>query len=259
MQPEKANRLLRKRDFVSMFFRSLLIQAVWNFKSLISIGLCFAIIPVARRLYHDKQDMSAFLKRHLYFFNAHPFFASFALGAVARLEEDRVLLQQPSDSAEQIEKFKNALIGPLGAVGDQYFWAVVKPASILVGFAGVTVFDAWYLKLTSLLVMLILYNVPHLMIRIRGLLLGYRHGFQVYRFIQMERFQRMRKIYLFIGASALGLSLGFLLTGLAERHLHFAAAFVVSALLVSLIRRRTKSFYLPVATVLVIAVLLGLL
>ncbi len=259
MHTEERKRLLRKRDFVSMFFRSLLIQAVWNFKSLISIGLCFAIVPVARRLCKDKQEMSAFLRRHLYFFNAHPFFASFALGAVARLEEDRVLMEQQAASAEQIEKFKNALIGPLGAVGDQYFWAVVKPASILIGFAGVTIFDAWYFKLTSLLVMLILYNVPHLMIRIRGLLLGYRHGFQVYRLIQMERFQKIRKIYLFAGAAALGLSVGFLLAGLAERHLHFAAAFVVSALLVSLIRRKTKSFYLPVAAVLVIAVLMGLI
>ena len=259
MPLEKQKRILRKRDLVSMFFRSLLIQAVWNFKSLLSIGLCFTIVPVARRLSKNEQEMSDFLKRHLYFFNAHPFFASYALGAIARLEEDRVLLGQDAVSAEQIEKFKNALIGPLGAVGDQYFWAVIKPASILIGFAGVTIFDAWQLKLTSLLFMLILYNIPHMIIRIRGLLLGYRHGFQVYRFIQMEHFRRMQKIYRLAGAVALGVALGFLLTGLAARHLHFAVAFLASILLVSLIRKQTKSFYKPVGLVLLIALLVGLI
>ncbi len=55
----------------------------------------------------------SFLKRHLGFFNAHPFFASYALGAISRLEEDN------PGNHELVDRFKNALIGPLGAIGDQ--------------------------------------------------------------------------------------------------------------------------------------------
>ena len=164
-------RKITTRDLISVFFRSFLIQAVWNFKSLVSVGMCFALVPVARRLCDKEKVCTKFLKRHLYFFNTHPFFASYALGAIARLEEDRVKGIIKDD--EQIDRFKNALIGPLGAIGDQYFWAAIKPGAILTGLAGVALAPDLKIQLAFLALALLLYNLPHFYIRILGLWKGY--------------------------------------------------------------------------------------
>ena len=118
--------------FYNIFIRSFFIQAAWNFKSLLSIGWTFSLLPIAKKLIKDEQQYMSFLNRHLSFFNAHPYIASYALGAIARLEEE--CAKSEDKKYEQIEKFKNAIIGPLGAIGDQLFWAVIKPASIIVGF-----------------------------------------------------------------------------------------------------------------------------
>jgi PTS system mannose-specific IID component len=59
---------IKKRDFFIVFLNSFFVQAVWNFKGLVSIGICFALIPIGKRLYPDKNEYAAFLKRHLSFF-----------------------------------------------------------------------------------------------------------------------------------------------------------------------------------------------
>ena len=120
--------------YIEIFFRSFFVQSGWNYKSLLSIGFCFAIVPVAKKLFkNDVKKYNQFVKRHLGFFNAHPYFTSYALGAVARLEEE-IAVNNSSDA--HLEKFKNALIGPLGALGDQLFWATVKPATFTIGVLG---------------------------------------------------------------------------------------------------------------------------
>jgi mannose/fructose/N-acetylgalactosamine-specific phosphotransferase system component IID len=54
---------------------------------MLSIGFCFALVPVANKLFKDRQKRIEFYNRHLNFFNAHPYFSSFALGAISRVEE----------------------------------------------------------------------------------------------------------------------------------------------------------------------------
>ncbi|MBD3224490.1 MAG: PTS mannose family transporter subunit IID, partial [Caldithrix sp.] len=81
---------LKWTDHLSIFFRSFLLQAGWNFKSMLSIGFVFALLPVAKRLYKTNEERKKFLLRHIGFFNAHPYFASYALGAIAKIEEETV-------------------------------------------------------------------------------------------------------------------------------------------------------------------------
>ena len=133
------NRKINFPVFVSIFFRSFLIQAVWNYQSMLSIGFCFALTPVAKKLFKDRQKRIEFYNRHLNFFNAHPYFSSFALGAISRIEEDMVL--EGREDYYKVDRLKNALIGPLGAIGDQLIWATLKPASILIGLLAVILID----------------------------------------------------------------------------------------------------------------------
>jgi len=194
---------IKFRDFVSIFLRTFLLQGVWNFKGMISAGIVFALVPAAKRVSASREEWAGILKRHLGFFNAHPYFASFAIGALVRLEED-LAINKTGDAA-QIERFKMALIGPLGALGDAYFWAVIKPASILVGSAGVLLFSTLEYRLASAVLMLILYNIPHLYIRISGLWKGYQNGYNTYKLLKSENYTRVKSAYQIIGAVMLGM------------------------------------------------------
>ena len=201
--------------------------------------------------------MGRILKRYLYFFNAHPYLSSFALGAFARLEQDRVngLIKDE----EQIDKFKNALIGPLGAVGDFYFWATIKPAAILTGFAGVILFEQLIAKVLSVILMLVLYNLPHLHIRIAGLAKGFNSGYDTYKLLRIEHFTGVAAIYKILGTFMLGMiaAVVFYKSGVLEYR--YAVVFASSILVGYFLRIKRKSVQFSVLTTLGIAIIIGAL
>ena len=59
------------------------------------------------------------------YFNAHPYLAALAIGALARAELDQV-------PPARIERFRSALCGPLGSVGDRLVWASWLPGCSLI-------------------------------------------------------------------------------------------------------------------------------
>jgi len=245
------------RKFLALFVRSFFIQAVWNFKSMLSIGWTFTLTPIAKKIYKDSQEYQSFLCRHLSFFNAHPYFASFALGAIARLEEDAA--NRENKDFEQIDKFKNAIIGPLGAIGDQLFWATIKPASIMVGFSGILIFPEIYQKLIFLCVFLILYNIPHIYMRYFGIVRGYNEGLSIYRKLRIENFSGWRKVYSIIGALAFSAVVAFLINQSIERDIFALPIFGISFGTAYFLRSRKRMTYLPVFIPLVIAIVIGIL
>ncbi|MES5899868.1 PTS system mannose/fructose/sorbose family transporter subunit IID, partial [Lacticaseibacillus paracasei] len=83
------------------------------------------LIPALKRLYHTKEDRSAALKRHLEFFNTHPYLASPIIGVTMALEEERANGAPIDDKA--IQGVKVGMMGPLAGVGDPVFWFTVKP------------------------------------------------------------------------------------------------------------------------------------
>jgi len=246
---------LRVIDFINIYLRSFFIQTVWNFKGLLSLGLCFALIPVAERLYKRKEELRGFLERHLSFFNTHPYFSSFALGALSKLEEDYA--NGKLDNAEQIVKFRNAIIGPLGLVGDQLFWAVIKPASILIGVAGLIAADSLAIKLICLALFLILYNTPHFYIRYLGLKKGYNEGFGVYKRLRIEQFNFLLKPYKSLGGMALGFVIGYMLISSAGQHTSYLAVFLISMLSAAYLRQNRQLVYLPVIVPVIISLIIG--
>ena len=237
--------------------RSFFIQAVWNFKSMLSIGWTFTLLPIAKKLYKDKEQYQNFLCRHLSFFNAHPYFASYALGAITRLEEDTAKLEHKD--YEQIDKFKNAIIGPLGAIGDQLFWANIKPASIMVGFLGILIFPGIFQKLIFLCIFLILYNIPHIYMRYYGIVQGYNEGLSIYRKLRIENFSGWRKVYSIIGALAFSIVVAYLINQSIERDLVEIPMFGMSFGVAYFLRSRRRMTYLPVFIPLLIAIILGIL
>ena len=78
-----------RRVAAYVLLRSLLVQGSWNYETLIGSGFAFAIRPVLRHLHpSDDEAYHAAVDRHVGVFNSHPYFATVAVGAVARLEAD---------------------------------------------------------------------------------------------------------------------------------------------------------------------------
>ncbi len=243
--------------YIEIFVRSFFVQSCWNYKSLLSIGFCFSILPIAKKLYKDDvQKYNQFVKRHLGFFNAHPYFTAYALGAVTRLEEDIAL---GKGNEVQLEKFKNALIGPLGALGDQLFWAIVKPATFTLGVLGFLLVENFYARLIFLFLLGILYNVPHLYIRIFGMIQGYKEGFLICKYLKIDNFKFFKNVYSITGIIAIALVTGFV--GANWVGLDFYALFVfVSSIVVSIFYKSKKAkTYIAMLLPLVIAIIMGII
>ena len=253
----KKKRIINFPVFISIFFRSFLIQAVWNYQSMLSIGICFALIPVANKLFKNRQKKIEFYNRHLNFFNAHPYFSSFALGAISRIEEDMVL--EGKEDYNKLDRLKNALIGPLGAIGDQLVWATLKPASILICLFAVILLDNYYTKIVFLFLFLILYNIPHLYIRIFGIIKGYQAGYDVYKILNIERFKTIKNVYGGLGGLALGIIIAYSLLKSGESNSAYAIVFSFSFLSAFFFKQMWQSVYRSLTFPVILAVILGVI
>lgn len=116
---------LSKKDRVSVFLRSTYLQGSWNYERMQNGGWCFSLIPALKSLYKTKEERIEALKRHLEFFNTHPYVASPIIGVTLALEEERANGVPVEDAA--IQGVKVGMMGPLAGIGDPVFWFTVKP------------------------------------------------------------------------------------------------------------------------------------
>ncbi|HYJ80523.1 MAG TPA: PTS system mannose/fructose/sorbose family transporter subunit IID [Longimicrobiaceae bacterium] len=181
----------------SMLLRSFAVQGAWNYRSFIGTGMAFVLAPALRRVHAgDPAALGAALSRHAELFNSHPYLATVAAGAVARLEDD-------GTPAETVVRFKNALRGSLGALGDRLVWLVWRPASVLLGVSLVLAGAAWWV---ALLAFLAVYNALHLWMRVWGLRVGLREGLGVARALREAPFPALGEAGARAGAVLAGLA-----------------------------------------------------
>ena len=83
------------------------------------------MIPAIKKLYSNKEDQVAALKRHLEFYNTHPYVSAPVMGVTLALEEGRANGEPIDDVA--IQGVKVGMMGPLAGVGDPVFWFTVRP------------------------------------------------------------------------------------------------------------------------------------
>ena len=102
------------------------------------------------------------------YFNSHPYLAGVALGALVRAEYDLV-------PGAQITRLRAALTSPLGALGDQLFWAGVVPAAMGLAILGVV----GGVGLGAIITVLVLYNLLRIATGVWALKTGLAHGMKV--------------------------------------------------------------------------------
>ncbi|WP_294975899.1 PTS system mannose/fructose/sorbose family transporter subunit IID [uncultured Leuconostoc sp.] len=116
---------LTRNDRLSVAWRSQFLQGSWNYERMQNVGWAYALIPAIKKLYTTKEDRTAALKRHLEFFNTHPYVASPIIGVTLALEEERANGAAIDDTA--IQGVKIGMMGPLAGIGDPVFWFTVRP------------------------------------------------------------------------------------------------------------------------------------
>lgn len=158
-----------RRVLVRVFLRSFAIQGSWNYRSLIGNGFAFAILPVLRELYRDQPEkLKEAVRRHMELFNSHPYLAPLALGAVAVLEAE--------EPPEVVAKFKAAVRGSLGTLGDRLVWSAWRPICALAALTLAALGAPWW---AAVGVYLLFYNVGHISLRVYSFRLGLNNGKRV--------------------------------------------------------------------------------
>ena len=206
-------RKITRSDLVSMFLRSNLQQASFNFERIHGLGFCYDMIPAIKRLYPLKEDQVAALKRHLVFFNTTPAVCGPVIGVTVAMEEARANGAAIDDGA--INGIKVGLMGPLAGVGDPIFWGTVRPVFAALG-AGIAMSGS----LLGPLLFFILFNAVRLLTRYYGVAYGYRKGVDIVKDMGGGFLQKLTE-----GASILGL---FVMGALVNKWTHVNIPMVVS-------------------------------
>jgi PTS system mannose-specific IID component len=169
--PIETGKRLPLGTWLRMYLRLFAVQGAWNYETMLGNGIAFCAEPALRLLPGGMkgQRYTEAMVRQARYFNAHPYFAGVAVGALARAELDDV-------SPQLIERFRTALGGPLGSVGDRLVWASWLPLCSLLALAA---FGFGARPVAVIGIFLVTYNIGHLTLRAWGLHVGFKRGLRV--------------------------------------------------------------------------------
>jgi mannose PTS system EIID component len=209
---------------VAMFLRMLAVQSSWNYETMLGTGIGFSVEPALRQLPGGRggERYREALARETRYFNAHPYLAAVAVGALARVELDATM------PPAQIERFRIALCGPLGSVGDRLVWAGWLPFTVLVALLA---YGLGAGPLVVLVLFLVTYNLGHFGLRAWGLRTGWTHGMRVAGSLANPVLRRgpeyLARAVMALCGLALPLAAARILGQRAVRLLHFDSATVL--------------------------------
>ncbi len=194
-------RRIRRSDRLRAWLRSFAVHGTWNHRTLLGAGLAYALLPILRRVHAgDPVARERALSRYLRTFNAHPYLASAAVGALARLEAR-------GTDEDALERFHRAVSGPLGSLGDRAVWSAWRPFCVLgAALAYLTGLPAGWVAAAFVVV----YNLGHVALRWWGFRLGWASGLELGTRLRSSRLAGGARILtplavVFLGAVTTGL------------------------------------------------------
>lgn len=191
-------RMLTTKDLRSMYWRSTFLLGSFNFERMQAIGFCLTLVPAIRKFYpSDKTQQAAALKRHLEFYNTHPWISSVVFGVTAAMEEQRSKGEDIGD--ETITNVKVGLMGPLAGVGDPIFWGTARPVLGALG-ASLAVTGNWMGPLIYFLGI----NIIRILTRWYGLKWGYERGTAMVTEVGGGQLKRITQIAAITGLFVMG-------------------------------------------------------
>ncbi|WP_342541480.1 PTS system mannose/fructose/sorbose family transporter subunit IID [Heyndrickxia sp. FSL K6-6286] len=160
---------LTKKDLRRLFWRSFQMEFSWNYERQMNLAYTYAMIPILKKLYKKKEDLSNALMRHLEFFNTTPHIVTMMLGVSAAMEEQNA--KDKNFDPSTINNVKASLMGPLAGLGDSFFWGTLRLIATGVGTS-----LALQGSILGPILFLLIFNIPHLIVRYLLTGFGYKMG-----------------------------------------------------------------------------------
>jgi PTS system N-acetylgalactosamine-specific IID component len=155
---------LDKKTLNKMVWRSLFLQASFNYERMQAGGWLYSILPGLEKIHTNKNDLAASMSHNLEFFNTHPFLVNFVMGIVLSLE-------QAKTDIPTIRAVRVAAMGPLGGIGDALFWFTLVPIT-----AGITSNMAINGNVVAPFLFLIIFNAVQFALRYFLMSWSYKMG-----------------------------------------------------------------------------------
>ncbi|MDO4901704.1 PTS system mannose/fructose/sorbose family transporter subunit IID [Actinomyces sp.] len=191
-------RMLTTRDLRSMYWRSTFLLGSFNFERMQAMGFCITLMPAIRKFYpSDKAQQAAALRRHLEFYNTHPWISSVVFGVTAAMEEQRAKGEDIGD--DTITNVKVGLMGPLAGVGDPIFWGTARPVLGALG-ASLALTGSWLGPIVYFLGI----NIIRILVRWYGLKWGYERGTAMVTEVGGGQLKRITQIAAITGLFVMG-------------------------------------------------------
>lgn len=166
---ERKVELDEKKMYRTIFWRQFQLLGCMSHTRMQGIGFGWALAPILKKIYPDRQEYLDSLKRESMFFNTTQALAPFIMGLTVSMEKENA--ENPDFDVNTINGVKVGLMGPFAGIGDTFFYATLRViiTSLVIGLAlnGNVMGPILYL---------LLYNIPNYLIRYFGCSFGYRLG-----------------------------------------------------------------------------------
>ena len=163
-QDQSANKVITGRDLSIMAWRSLFLQASFNYERMQANGWLYTILPALRKIHKNPDDLRASMRMHLEFFNTHPFLVTFISGLVVSMEEAK-------ENISTIRAIKVSTMGPGGGIGDAVIWFTLLSVCGGIG-ASFSINGSWF----GPIFFLVAFNLVHFALRFGLANYGYKMG-----------------------------------------------------------------------------------
>ncbi|MDR0922260.1 MAG: PTS system mannose/fructose/sorbose family transporter subunit IID [Lactobacillales bacterium] len=163
------NSKITRKDFWSVFFRSLTLDVSWNYERMQNLAYAYAMAPIIRRLYNTPEERKMALERHLEFMSVTPHISTLLLGISGAMEEENS--KNDDFNSASINAVKSSLMGPMAGIGDSFFWGTLKIIATRVAIS-LSKQGNYFGPLVFLLII----NVPHFILRYICLDKGFKIG-----------------------------------------------------------------------------------
>ncbi|MCV3278175.1 PTS N-acetylgalactosamine transporter subunit IID [Aeromonas sp. BC14] len=155
---------LTRQDINRFAWRSLLLQASFNYERMQASGWLYGLLPALQKIHSNPRDLSRAMKGHMGFFNTHPFLVTFVMGIVLAMERSK-------QNVNSIQSTKIAVGAPLGGIGDAMFWLTLLPIC-----GGIGADLALQGSIMGAVVFFLLFNLVHFGLRFGLAHYAYRMG-----------------------------------------------------------------------------------
>lgn len=223
-----------------MFIKAFFIQSLWNFERLQNIGFLFVMKSFLKHLYKDKAKLKEAYLRHLGFFNTHPYMANIILAMAANMEEK---IAAEEANPQDVNILKNAMAGPLAAIGDSFFWGTIRPVVSFISIFMVILFArvldpalAEYSVFVPLF-FIFTYNLIHIPIRYWFMVVGFRFDSETIQFISKMEFKFLWEAIRYAGILVVAAAVFFYFKvfGFAPGNTNFFQGFIPDAMVYAIV------------------------